>query len=286
MEEIQLNDIADNLLIINQETIERLFKEDNKDTLVLYMFYYKTAKWQKHNPIKATDEYTKMCLHWGIDRVKNIKKRLKEMELIEVEKRINDKQQIDGWYIRVNYYNSTGVNSTGVNEPLVAKQHHKILLDNNINTNNNINNNILSIFNNWNDNEVCECTTNNGEQCKRRSTYKINNKNYCNQHSKPIITKYIDIKNLGEDEINKERKEDIESIVHYLNLTLGTKYRECPSTVKHINARLDEGYTLDDFFDVIDNKYEEWKDTDMEKYLRPDTLFGTKFDIYLNQKRK
>lgn len=87
-------------------------------------------------------------------------------------------------------------------------------------------------------------------------------------------------------EINKERKEDIESIVHYLNLTLGTKYRECPNTVKHINARLDEGYTLDDFFDVIDNKYEEWKDTDMEKYLRPDTLFGTKFDIYLNQKRK
>lgn len=92
--------------------------------------------------------------------------------------------------------------------------------------------------------------------------------------------------NNNNKEINKERKEDIESIVHYLNLTLGTKYRECPSTVKHINARLDEGYTLDDFFDVIDNKYEEWKDTDMEKYLRPDTLFGTKFDIYLNQKRK
>lgn len=92
--------------------------------------------------------------------------------------------------------------------------------------------------------------------------------------------------NNNNNEINKERKEDIESIVHYLNLTLGTKYRECPSTVKHINARLDEGYTLDDFFDVIDNKYEEWKDTDMEKYLRPDTLFGTKFDIYLNQKRK
>lgn len=92
--------------------------------------------------------------------------------------------------------------------------------------------------------------------------------------------------NNNNKEINKERKEDIESIVHYLNLTLGTKYRECPSTVKHINARLDEGYKLDDFFDVIDNKYEEWKDTDMEKYLRPDTLFGTKFDIYLNQKRK
>jgi uncharacterized phage protein (TIGR02220 family) len=96
----------------------------------------------------------------------------------------------------------------------------------------------------------------------------------------------ITTNNINNNNNSKERKEDIESIVHYLNLTLGTKYRECPSTVKHINARLDEGYTLDDFFDVIDNKYEEWKDTDMEKYLRPDTLFGTKFDIYLNQKRK
>ena len=85
-------------------------------------------------------------------------------------------------------------------------------------------------------------------------------------------------------EINKERKENIESVVRYLNLTLGTKYRATTqSIVKHINARFEEGYTLDDFFDVIENKYAEWYGTEMEKYLRPDTLFGTKFDIYLNQ---
>jgi len=27
----------------------------------------------------------------------------------------------------------------------------------------------------------------------------------------------------------------------------------------------------------------EWLDTEMEKYLCPDTLFGTKFEKYLNQ---
>lgn len=107
---------------------------------------------------------------------------------------------------------------------------------------------------------------------------------YCQKH-KENNTSINNINN--KEKINKkERNEDIESVLRYLNLTLGTKYRNCPSTVRHINARLDEGYTIDDFFNVIDNKYEEWKDTDMEKYLRPDTLFGTKFDIYLNQKKR
>ena len=54
------------------------------------------------------------------------------------------------------------------------------------------------------------------------------------------------------------------------------------ATQKHINARLAEGYTLEDFFTVIDKKCAEWKGTDMEKYLRPETLFGSKFENYLN----
>ena len=142
MEEIELLDIADDLLIINKTTIERLFQEENTDVIVLYMFYYKTAKWQKYNPIKASDEYSSKCLHWGLHRVKNIKRRLKEMELISVEKRKNDKKQIDGWYIRINYYidkNSSGSISSGSLSPLVVKPTHKILNNNNINTNNNKN---------------------------------------------------------------------------------------------------------------------------------------------------
>lgn len=45
MNEIELLDIADDLLVINKTTIERLFQEENTDVLVLYLFYYKTAKW-------------------------------------------------------------------------------------------------------------------------------------------------------------------------------------------------------------------------------------------------
>lgn len=96
----------------------------------------------------------------------------------------------------------------------------------------------------------------------------------------------IDTNNINNNnkEINKERKEDIELVIRALNITLRANYKyTSQNTIKHINARFEEGYTLDDFFNVIDYKYNEWYGTDMEKYLRPDTLFGTKFEIYLNQ---
>lgn len=103
MGEIELVDIADNLLILNQTTVEKLFQEKNQNVLVLYLFYYKTAKWQKHNPIKATDDYCKKCLHWGIDKLQQAKKRLKEINLIETIRRIDDKGVVAGWFIKVNY---------------------------------------------------------------------------------------------------------------------------------------------------------------------------------------
>ncbi|HCT0584933.1 TPA: phage protein, partial [Staphylococcus pseudintermedius] len=73
-------------------------------------------------------------------------------------------------------------------------------------------------------------------------------------------------------------------VINYLNKQTGKQYK---STTKKnqtvIRARTDEGFSLDDFKRVIDNKVSEWKGTDMEKYLRPETLFGTKFEGYLNQ---
>lgn len=75
-------------------------------------------------------------------------------------------------------------------------------------------------------------------------------------------------------------------VIDYLNERTGKKYK---STTKKnqtvIRARTDEGFNLDDFKKVIDNKVSEWKGTDMEKYLRPETLFGTKFEGYLNQQQ-
>lgn len=76
-------------------------------------------------------------------------------------------------------------------------------------------------------------------------------------------------------------------VCNYLNEKAGTSFRESSSKTKSlIDARVNEGYSENDFKKVIDNKVAEWKGTDMEKYLRPETLFGTKFEAYLNQKTK
>lgn len=76
----------------------------------------------------------------------------------------------------------------------------------------------------------------------------------------------------------------IKDIIDYLNLVVGTNYKyKTKNTQKHINARLAEGYEVEDFKTVIDKKANEWRGTEMEKYLCPETLFGTKFEKYLNQ---
>lgn len=74
-------------------------------------------------------------------------------------------------------------------------------------------------------------------------------------------------------------------IIQYFNTKAGTKYKSSSKdSMKHIKARWKEGYTLEDFFSVIDVKVAEWKDNvKMAPYLRPSTLFGTKFESYLQQ---
>ena len=75
-----------------------------------------------------------------------------------------------------------------------------------------------------------------------------------------------------------------EDIVNFLNSVTGSNYRSTTDkTRKLIAARLVEGFTVDDFKTVISKKAKEWQGTDMAQYLRPETLFGTKFEGYLNQ---
>lgn len=76
------------------------------------------------------------------------------------------------------------------------------------------------------------------------------------------------------------------SIVDHLNKACGTAYRSASrKTQRLIDARLREGFTPEDFFRVIDVKAAAWKeDEKMSKYLRPETLFGSKFEAYLNEK--
>lgn len=74
-------------------------------------------------------------------------------------------------------------------------------------------------------------------------------------------------------------------IIEYLNQVTGKNYKHTTQKTKEkIAARCNEGFTLEDFKKVIDVKKAEWLGSDMEKFLRPETLFGTKFEGYLNQK--
>ena len=105
------------------------------------------------------------------------------------------------------------------------------------------------------------------------------------EHNKEYIINNLDNNNLINNNLNKELNINIhKSVLDYLNEKLGTRYRTTSKNIiRHINARLNEGYTFEDFKIVIDKKFDEWIGTEFEKYLCPDTLFGTKFEKYLNQ---
>lgn len=91
---------------------------------------------------------------------------------------------------------------------------------------------------------------------------------------------------------NKDNNKDkyiaeVTEIIDYLNTQTGKRYRAESAQSKHIRARLSEGYTVEDCKRVIDIKVKEWLGNDMEKYLRPETLFNaTKFENYINQGTK
>ena len=97
----------------------------------------------------------------------------------------------------------------------------------------------------------------------------------------------IDTTDTDTDTVTDTDSDFITGIINYLNYKLDSNYRvKNKVTQKHIKARLKEGFTLEDFKIVIDKKYEEWYGTDMQQYLRPETLFGTKFESYLNAPKK
>lgn len=79
--------------------------------------------------------------------------------------------------------------------------------------------------------------------------------------------------------------DDIKVIVEYLNNKIGAHYKpNCKKIKELIRARMNEGYTVEDFKTVIDKKFKSWgNDPKMSLYLRPSTLFGTRFGEYLNE---
>ena len=74
-------------------------------------------------------------------------------------------------------------------------------------------------------------------------------------------------------------------IIEYLNSRCNTSYKHtAKATQGYIRARFNEGYRFEDFKKVIDSKFKQWgSDAKMCAYLRPQTLFGTKFEDYLQE---
>ena len=77
----------------------------------------------------------------------------------------------------------------------------------------------------------------------------------------------------------------VREVIDYLNMQTGKHFKaSSKATARHIKARVAEGFALDDFKRVIDTKTAQWlNDSKMSAYLRPETLFGSKFEGYLNE---
>ena len=93
-------------------------------------------------------------------------------------------------------------------------------------------------------------------------------------------------KTINKTSNNKSKQKELcERVISYFNSKTGKNIKAIDSNIKIIQARLNENeYTFEDFKYVIDIKFAEWvNDIKMSKYIQPSTLFGSKFDQYLNQ---
>nr|UVY53784.1 MAG: hypothetical protein [Bacteriophage sp.] len=95
-----------------------------------------------------------------------------------------------------------------------------------------------------------------------------------------VQTNKIDIN----DTDNNNIKSICQEVITYLNQVTNKNFnKNTASHHKYIKARLKEGYELKDFKHVVNVMAATWMGTDYERYLQPQTLFGSKFDSYLNR---
>lgn len=126
-------------------------------------------------------------------------------------------------------------------------------------------------------------------ETKSNMSYTMGNGNQLSTKSQPSGSQTVDVGKvrLGKVSLGKDNNNihHVDKVIDYLNEKAGTKYMANSQKTKQlIETRFKEGFKVQDFITVIDNKVADWlKDQDMVKYLRPITLFGTKFESYLNQ---
>lgn len=139
-----------------------------------------------------------------------------------------------------------------------------------------------------------KCIGSETASAQRLRDYRARKKGEIALHCNASVTEVKQVGNVEkrrediEIEIEKDIDKDImsgisEEIIRYLNEKAGTHYRDSKETVRLINARTKDGFTVDDFKKVIDKKVKEWKGTEQAQYIRPSTLFApSHFEEYLN----
>jgi len=108
-----------------------------------------------------------------------------------------------------------------------------------------------------------------------------------NPNSNPNDNHTITItKPIARTKTKTKTSNSIVEIINHLNDTCSTNYKSSTDKTRSlINARLKDGFTVDDFKIVIEKQFNNWSnDGEFSKFLRPETLFGNKFEGYLNAK--
>ena len=76
---------VDDFMVIPTGTLDFIFSQKNPaELLTLFSFYYKTMKWGNIYLNKELDDLARKELNWGKDKLLTTKKRLKQLNLLEV----------------------------------------------------------------------------------------------------------------------------------------------------------------------------------------------------------
>ena len=139
-----------------------------------------------------------------------------------------------------------------------------------------------NVQNSWTNSNSCPTEIENRVNSKSNNLYLDNILS-----GNPDFTFPTWLEETGIKDLEKTKYKELWIPIVYLNQVANKRYKFVDKTKRLLLARFKEGYTLEDFKQVIDIKTAEWKDSpEFSKYLRPETLFGSKFDGYLNQKPK
>lgn len=121
-----------------------------------------------------------------------------------------------------------------------------------------------------------------------------NPKNYeeHSEHSTKTLRRTRAQHTIDEEGLKERKEKNLIAIPHVsilksLNDATGSRFKLTDKLRALIQARWNEGFRVEDFEHVFQVKVDEWgNDPKMCKYLRPDTLLGTKFNSYRQQKKR